>query len=397
MPRGRGDIPTGEASHAGDDLGESMNLIPSGRNLRRTGFAVTVAAVFAVTGFASVVVAAEPLAPAVAAEAYPTSAAPSSAPATSDTAAADPAPEFAAEESAPSPTPGSAPAPTVPSDPVPSDPVPSTSAPTATGTPTETDAATANRAVATAPIGTADAAAEDPAPQVPSTAPKCVPGFEAAPAGERGYICGDADSYDPEETTQPVPAISGEVRMAVVGDSLSSGSTQRLETIAQADAGTWVSTAIQNDKVAYAGGWAQWGSTSTQQATAVYPVDCDLLVMLTGTNDIRSNIDFNQQMLDMNHIANVLGAPRVLVLALPPNNKFASESLVRDRNIQLQQYATVRGWDFYDPWSGFRNGERWVTGANMDDYHPTNATHAVVGQRIGDYVAGHYAPVPATV
>jgi hypothetical protein len=31
----------------------------------------------------------------------------------------------------------------------------------------------------------------------------------------------------------------------------------------------------------------------------------------------------------------------------------------------------------------------------MDEYHPTDATHAVVGQRIGDYIAERYGVVAA--
>jgi hypothetical protein len=375
-----------------------MNLKPRGRKLRRAGLAAIFSAVLTVTGFASVVVAAEPLAPAVVAEPLRSA--------------------VAAEIVDGTPAAGSTPsgAATVSSGAV--EPVPSarTHDPVAarTGTPPETPVVTGTRpapgaaaepgigtgtAVEAAPVaigGAASAVASpETAPQAPGTAGSCTPESQAAPAGDPGYGCGEAGAYNHEASTQPVSSISGEVRMAVVGDSISSGSTQRLETIAQADAGTWVSTAIQNDRVAYAGGWAQWGSTSTEQAKAVYPVVCDLLVMLTGTNDIRSNIDFDQQMLDMNHIANVIGAPRVLVVALPPNDAFANEALVRDRNVRLELYAASRGWDFTDPWAGFRTGERWATGANLDGYHPTDATHAVVGQRIGDYIAGHYGPTAA--
>jgi hypothetical protein len=427
-----------------------MDVIPRGRLLRRAGIAAVVSVVLTVTGFATVVVAAEPLAPALTAEAEsrrhalaaaPTvgaagDAVPSAGRVTSEPGPPPVDPEAARQLSHSTPTatdlvataqadlsadaggrtlagargpagsglPGSG----VPGSGVPGSGVPAdesaaadSSTPTGTGPSADpgrsTEGGTPVDASAPAPAGgSAPSATPEPAAEVPVSAAECIAPAGAVQAGSGGDPCGEADPSGTGTAGEPGGAIVGEVRMAVVGDSLSSGSTQRLERLDQADAGTWVSTAIGNDRVAYAGGWAQWGSTSIEQAEAVYPVHCDLLVLLTGTNDIRDDIGFAQQTLDMDRIADVIGAPRVLVLALPPNDKFP-EAALGDRNVSLQQYAATRGWDFYDPWTGFREGQRWAAGANLDGdaYHPTDATHAVVGQRIGDYIAARYAPQPA--
>ncbi|MFS0730181.1 SGNH/GDSL hydrolase family protein [Curtobacterium sp. 1P10AnD] len=155
-------------------------------------------------------------------------------------------------------------------------------------------------------------------------------------------------------------------RLAVVGDSLSAGTTKFLGN--GLDDGTWIPSAV-GDGVEFAGGWARSGATPQRMAENVRPVDdVDVLVILGGTNAVRLHKTLAEEASSYRRIVSVVRPREVLVAAIPP---YAWQPSAAERyNRDLRLLAEAEGWSWGDPWSFARDGRRWKPGVSEDGTHP---------------------------
>jgi lysophospholipase L1-like esterase len=182
-----------------------------------------------------------------------------------------------------------------------------------------------------------------------------------------------------------VPVTEGDgsgVRVAVVGDSLTAGGGRLLSDGLDAD--TWM-TYAQGDGVEYVGGWARGGSTVEQQAAAVRPIhDVDVLVLMSGTNDVRTGVGFAAARASYESIIDTVDAREVVVAAIPPYDRDPSSAARYERD--LERWVATTDHVFVDPWLPVRAGEAWAPGASTDGIHPTRAGYERLGRSLREAI-----------
>lgn len=173
------------------------------------------------------------------------------------------------------------------------------------------------------------------------------------------------------------PTTAAPVRVAVVGDSLSAGGSGFLGH--GLDDRAWMSYA-DGDGIEYVGGWARAGATPDEMAAAVRPVgDVDVLVVLAGTNAVRTGRTMAQEIAAYERIVNVVRPETVLISAIPPYRAHAAAALVYGE--ELRQVARDHGWTWVDPWTSARDGDDWAPGFSTDGTHPAGpAQYRVLGE-----------------
>ena len=165
------------------------------------------------------------------------------------------------------------------------------------------------------------------------------------------------------------------VRVAAVGDSLTAGGGRMLSD--GLDANTWM-TYARGDGLDYVGGWAKGGSTVEEQAAAVTPVeDVDVLVLMSGTNDVRLGVPFEQAAPSYDAVVGTIGAAHVVVAAIPPYDR--DPAAAARYGAQLEAYVVRRGWTYVDPWAWLRDGVLFAPGTTRDGIHPTTAGYERLG------------------
>lgn len=179
-------------------------------------------------------------------------------------------------------------------------------------------------------------------------------------------------------TATPVPvatATADDVRVAIVGDSLTAGGGRSLaEGLTQ---NTWMSY-VQGDGIAYVGGWAVGGRTVQQMAAGIRPIDdVDVLVLMGGTNDVRRHISFDETRASYDSIVTTVHPEHVVIGAIPPYNRDPEAGEAYEK--QLAAWAVAQGYDFVDPWGFARDGLVYKAGTTVDGIHPTTAGYRTVG------------------
>ncbi|WP_296664628.1 SGNH/GDSL hydrolase family protein [Demequina sp.] len=174
-------------------------------------------------------------------------------------------------------------------------------------------------------------------------------------------------------------AASSPLRVAVVGDSLSYG-TSAAFTPDGLDESSYVWWALGDDAV-LAGGTAVPGATSLDQRERAGAVDADVLILALGTNDLAWGIAFDQTSQALRDIAAVVGAPRVLLLAIPPLDP-EIDPTTPVYNRQLRRLADAEGWTYVDAPAGAREGDGWAAGMTGDGVHYTVAGARIVGEAV---------------
>ncbi|WP_187290437.1 SGNH/GDSL hydrolase family protein [Curtobacterium sp. B18] len=160
-----------------------------------------------------------------------------------------------------------------------------------------------------------------------------------------------------------------DVRVAVVGDSLSAGRSGFLGN--GLDDESWM-TYAKGDGIAFAGGWARAGATPDEMAAAVEPIEnVDVLVILAGTNAVRTGRTFADERPAYERIVDTIGARQVIVAGLPPYRWKPTEAVEYSR--ALQQFVVQEGWRWADPWTFARSGSSWANGVSTDGTHPADA------------------------
>lgn len=173
-------------------------------------------------------------------------------------------------------------------------------------------------------------------------------------------------TWGPTDPTPTPSRSAAPIRVAVVGDSLSAGSSGFLGN--GLDAGSWM-TYAQGGRVEYVGGWAHAGATPEQMAAAVRPInDVDVLVILAGTNAVRAGASFEQERSSYDDIVRTVGARRVIVSSIPPYNPDPAGGVRYNR--LLREYVQSQGWDWFDAWQFARDGNGWKSGFSVDGVHP---------------------------
>lgn len=219
----------------------------------------------------------------------------------------------------------------------------------------------------------------------------------AAPHATRASGSGSASGSTVAQAAaapgQTVASGSGGVRVAVVGDSLTAGGGRLLSEGLTAD--TWM-TYAQGDGVDYVGGYAKGGSTVQEQAAAVRPVaDVDVLVLMSGTNDVRLGLGFAESAASYDAIVDTIRPKHVVVAAIPPYDR--NPAAAARYEAALERYVVDKGWTFTDPWGFARAGEVFAAGTSLDGIHPTTAGYETLGHELRDVVldvAGSRASAP---
>jgi lysophospholipase L1-like esterase len=169
-----------------------------------------------------------------------------------------------------------------------------------------------------------------------------------------------------------------DVRLAAVGDSITEADSPDLDG-GRLGRESWVHHTV-GEGVVFAGGWARWGATTGQMAAGVEPVEADVLVILAGTNDVGSGEPPEETRENLRRIADVVGAPRVVLSAVPPID--AAPELATGLNVELEDLAGDEGWDWVDAPAGLRDGERFAPGMASDGLHPTEFGAQVIGEAV---------------
>ncbi|MFW3172817.1 SGNH/GDSL hydrolase family protein [Geodermatophilus sp. CPCC 206100] len=190
---------------------------------------------------------------------------------------------------------------------------------------------------------------------------------EASPAGTGG-------------SEPPAPAPPEPVGFAVVGDSITAGTTAPVEGTRADGAGSWIPAAAV-PPLAFRGGWAVPGATTADMRAEVGPVDAEVLVVMGGTNDLQLGIPWEQSRADLVSAVGTAGVGAVVLSGIPPLDRAPQAAL--DHNGALRQLAGEQGWTFVDPWTESRTPQgTWVPGASGDGVHPTQQVADLVGGRL---------------
>ena len=189
----------------------------------------------------------------------------------------------------------------------------------------------------------------------------------------------------------PVPAPAGPDTFAVVGDSITAGSTTTTEAMAgdQVRGGaSWVPAAERASGWDLVAGWAVPGATTAQMRSGVAGGDwpADVLVVMAGTNDLVQGVPWEGSAADLEGIVAAFDAPTVVVVAIAPNDPLPAAR--NGYNAALADLAGQRGWTYLDPWADVDAGGAFTAGASEDGVHPTAAVATDVGDRIGRSLTG---------
>ena len=151
------------------------------------------------------------------------------------------------------------------------------------------------------------------------------------------------------------------------------------------DRNSWIPFAEQDEHLAFVGGYAVPGATTTVMRDGVRPVDADVVVVMGGTNDLGTDVPWEVTRANLLQIVAIVGVPAVLLSAIPPRDDEA-QGVLR-LNVQLRELAQEQGWEFVDPWSDMSAEGTWVPGTSDDGIHPVEQVVSLVGQRLAAAVA----------
>lgn len=173
---------------------------------------------------------------------------------------------------------------------------------------------------------------------------------------------------------RPAPAIYA------VGDSITESNSPDF-VAGQYGSGSWVSHLAS--EISVVGGWARGGATTADMAANVVEApEATVLVLLAGSNDIAANVPFEETAANLETIAEKVGADTVLVSSVPPRDM--DPASVTRFNEQLADLAASEGWEFTDPMTGIRDGDRYASGMTSDGIHPTEAAATLLGQNLSE-------------
>ena len=109
---------------------------------------------------------------------------------------------------------------------------------------------------------------------------------------------------------------------------------------------------------------------------------------MAGTNDIpiRQRTAIPDRLAGMDAIVETVGAPFVVIMAVPPLDTYPPETL--EWNAILADHAAAQGWNFIDPWTSYRDVDgSYLPGTAFEDgVHPSAETAAAVATFVADWI-----------
>jgi lysophospholipase L1-like esterase len=204
----------------------------------------------------------------------------------------------------------------------------------------------------------------------------------AAIAVTAAYSAQGIPSFPPAAAASAPPAeTSDQVGFAVIGDSITAWVGK--------EEGSWTSH-VGTDGVLFSeNGWARNGAPLALMDDNTPRLNEDVLVILAGTNDLRSDVPFDERLDIIDSIVRKAGVENVVVSAIPPFDP--KPSLATAWNEQLESYAADAGHVFVDPWVDLRTrAGSYLGDATIDGVHPTPdaAEQAAAPMRVAIIAAG---------
>ena len=217
----------------------------------------------------------------------------------------------------------------------------------------------------------------------------CSPSAPTNPPASAPASNGSNDPGSEPVVPGTVVPVATPVRVAVVGDSNSTGHKGDIDTGIATD-NAWIAQVGTAD-VDYVGGWAEDGATSARMAQNVKPVDnADVVVIMAGTNDLAAGVTLDQLNDDVTSIVDTVGAKNVVIAAIPPIS--AKPDYPTEANASLKALAASKGWFFHDSWVDLRTAtDGWVKQYMRDGIHTTKAGYAVFGRDMGEFIVTTFA------
>ncbi|WP_084479486.1 SGNH/GDSL hydrolase family protein [Nesterenkonia sp. AN1] len=187
-------------------------------------------------------------------------------------------------------------------------------------------------------------------------------------------------------TAEPGPDAPEPQALAVVGDSNTEMDSPDFAA-GQIGEDSWVATVLAAGH-RFAGGWAVAGSTSVDQAAGLEAVEgAQVLLVMTGTNDLAQGVPFDQAAPSLEAIVAEAPAERVVLLAIPPRDEETTPSST-EFNQSLQDLAENRGWEYFDGLEFLRSPEGgFAEGTTNDGVHLTPEAQEQFGETVADYLA----------
>lgn len=157
------------------------------------------------------------------------------------------------------------------------------------------------------------------------------------------------------------------VRFAAFGDSITTPASGSV---------SWVN--YLTPTATYAGGYSHGGYKSAQVAAETVAVQCDVAVVMVGTNDIGPapwGTDSNVVLSGIRDIIVKSTAPCVIVSAVAPRNGAEAQRTL-EHNARVKSYCAAMGWTFADPWVTLRAADgQWAWAPlTTDGIHPSAAS-----------------------
>lgn len=186
----------------------------------------------------------------------------------------------------------------------------------------------------------------------------------AAIALTAAYSAEGIPSFPPTAAATSAPPVenSDQVGFAVIGDSITAWVGK--------EEGSWTSH-VGTDGILFSGnGWARNGAPLALMDDNTPRLGADVLVILAGTNDLRSTVPFGDRLGIIDSIVRKAGVADVVISAIPPFDP--KPSLATEWNAALETYAADAGHAFVDPWVELRTrGGSYLADATLDGVHPT--------------------------
>ena len=173
------------------------------------------------------------------------------------------------------------------------------------------------------------------------------------------------------------------ITFAAVGDTVTDWGGR-----ANPDPASWVGY-VGHGGVRFAGGYAH-SATRTQDLADQAPkvaADVDVVVVMTGTTDLRYGYDNDQLELNLQRLVDRVGGEHVLLSSVPPVRGLTAPTV--QFNDFLSRVAYRHGWSFVDAGSAVRGKDcRYRTGLSSDGVRPTPEGAQLIGDAIRAALTG---------
>lgn len=208
-----------------------------------------------------------------------------------------------------------------------------------------------------------------------------------------GYSLGQAAPAAPVPVAQatPVKTLTGDqvcttapIYQAIYGDSITSFNPPYAGDINR----SWAIWASSNAYPA-SYGWAYPGANLAQMAAHATNSPAKVVTIMGGTNDlainapgvVKAGTPKAQMLASIDQIVAIEQPEEVVILAVPPFGWNYYESTTW--NAELAAHAAAKGYNFFDPWTGYRDANgAWWPGLSNDAVHPNPAYVSIAGKAI---------------